>query len=213
MPTFSDNFGRADGNNVDSGWNNPGAVFPNFDIFGAALRVRGGIGAIVLVWDQLPATSKQFSQATAIEFGGPPEGTQAGLCIRSSVGSGGKGLGYFLDRLNAGPIWELVKVGPVSSVQLASIPDPPYIGGTVFKLQVVGLQVTAFANGVQIMTATDPNGGEGVLPAGGRVGFFDLTGQAVDEMRWGGWTGGDIAGGASKMARLRHGTPQLALPL
>ncbi len=203
MPTFQDNFGRPDGNNVDSGWNNPGAVFPNFDIFGAALRVRGGIGAIVLVWDVLAPSFivNQFSQATIIDFGAP-EGTQAGLCIRSSVGSGGKGLGYFFDRLNAGTLWELVVVDPVGSTQLGTVPDT-FVAGDLLKIDCVGTTVRAWHNGAVVISGVDPLRMGGV-PHGGRVGFYDLTGQNVDVIRWGGWTGGwsDLKGG--KIMRLRR---------
>jgi hypothetical protein len=204
VPTFQDNFGRLDGNNVDSGWNNPGAVYPNFDILGAALRVRGGIGAIVLVWDVLASAliKNQFSQATIVELGAPNDGTGAGLVIRSSVPSGGQGQGYFFDRLSNGTGWELRSTGPVTSLQFATVPDT-FLAGDVLKIDCVGTTVRAWRNGAVIMTGIDP-GGNSSPAAGGRVGFFDVTGVATDLIRWGGWTGGWADLGGAKIMRLRR---------
>lgn len=206
MPTFSDTFNRPDGNNVDSGWNNPGAVFPNYDILLSTLRVRGGAGAIVLVWDTIaPAlNSNQFSRANVSVAG---NGSRAGLVIRSSVPSGGRGSGYFLRRTNAGQDpqtgWILEKIGTVGTTTLATVGDV-VLAGDQLQLQNVGLLITALRNGAMLMQATDPQGGEGPVPAGGRVGFVDITGQPLDLWQWAPWTGGwaDLAG--AKIMRLRR---------
>jgi len=195
---FSDTFNRADGNNVDSGWNNPGAVYPNFDILTLALRVRGGIGNIVLVWDTLPAGGNQFSQATIVELF-VPNGSQAGLCIRSSIGSGGLQFGYFFDRVNAGTVWALRVVDALGETQLGTVPDT-FAVNDVLKIASSGLTVTAYRNGAAIMSGVDPN--RGGVPAVGRVGFDDRTGQVTDIFRWGSWSGGD-AGTAARILRRR----------
>lgn len=193
----TDNFTTANGTVLTTYSANWTADRNNFVINTNALAPSANLSDCCAKWNADAFNNDQYSQAVVAAMDASATITM-GVCVREGSGN------FYGFRVTTG-VRELYKISTGSFTSLASDTVTCSVGD-VLKITAAGTTITAYVNGVSILSVTDASIGSGSAGVCGSGHFSGTVAQRVDS-----WEGGNGTGAAPAATSMI--LPSVRLPM